>query len=292
MPLVSAPAVLLGALVMAADGISARIWGLNIAVWVGMAVWCAAYIIWRKWFQLEKWTVQIVIFLTLASLFSTIWFPSIQGVHRWLYVGPVRLHAAAIFLPVLLLALAWLLGKELKIIACTLTFSVEGLLAYQPDAAQGTAFAFSAGWLLIRRGKLSRTASGLASGALLICLILAWLQPDPLPAVVYVEGVVGMAARISAGLAIVCIGALAMLLLPYVWVSLRSRAQPDADLGIAFAIYFGVTMLGSALRNFPVPILGYGASPIIGYFIAIGWLANRKLDRPVPDVRSGLPGLL
>lgn len=283
---VSAPAVLLVALVMITGGISIRIWGLNIAVWASAAALCAIAVLLRERFKLQKSPVRIVIFMSLASLFSTICFPSMQGVHRWLYVGPVRLYAAAIFLPVLLPALAWLLGKELKIIACTLTFSVTGLLVYQPDAAQGAAFALSAGWLLIRRGNLSRTWSCLVSGALLICLILAWLQPDPLPAVEYVEGVVGMAARISPGLAIVCLCALAILPLPYVWVSRQSRAQIDRDLGIAFATYFGVTLLASALRNFPVPIMGYGASPIIGYFIAIGWLVNWKVSGLARDARS------
>jgi len=282
-PFISAPAVLLGALVMAVDGISARIWGLNIAVWLSMAVLYAVYMRWREWLELQKRFVQIVIFVTLACLFSTICFPSTQGVHRWLCLGPIRLHAAAIFLPVVLLVLARLLGKGLKIIACMLTLSVAALLVYQPDAAQGTAFAFSAGWLLIRTGNLSRTGSWFTSGALLVCLILAWLRPDPLPAVEYVEGVIGMAARISPGLAIVCVGALAILLVPYIWVSRRARAQSDADLGIALAAYFAATLLCSAFRNFPVPIMGYGASPIIGYFIAIGWVANRKFNGPSSD---------
>jgi cell division protein FtsW (lipid II flippase) len=279
MPLVSAPAVLLGALVMAVSGTSAWIWGLNIAIWVSAAVLCAVWILWRKGIEFQKSTFKIVIFVTLASLFSTICFPSIQGVHRWLYLGPIRLYGAAIFLPVLLLGLAWLFEKELKLIACTLTFSVAGLLAYQPDAAQGAAFGFSSGWLLIRRGNLSRTASWFMSGALLVCLVVVWLRPDPLPAVEYVEGVVGMAARINPGLAFMSLGALAILPLPYLWVSHRSSTQSDADLGIAFAVYFGATLLGSALRNFPVPIMGYGASPIIGYFVAIDWVANRKVSR-------------
>ena len=33
-----------------------------------------------------------------------------------------------------------------------------------------------------------------------------------------------------------------------------------------------VTFLG----NFPMPIMGYGISPIIGYIIAITWLNNNK----------------
>lgn len=43
----------------------------------------------------------------------------------------------------------------------------------------------------------------------------------------------------------------------------------------ALACYFLTCLLAPFLGNFPVPLLGYGASPIIGYFLALDWLISR-----------------
>ena len=37
-----------------------------------------------------------------------------------------------------------------------------------------------------------------------------------------------------------------------------------------------MVMIVTLFGNFPMPIMGYGISPVIGYFIAITWLNNNK----------------
>jgi hypothetical protein len=61
-----------------------------------------------------------------------------------------------------------------------------------------------------------------------------------------------------------------MLLLPVPFFV--ARGQGDGRLGLALGTYVAVTILAPALGYFPVPVLGQGASPIIGYFVAIGLL--------------------
>lgn len=41
---------------------------------------------------------------------------------------------------------------------------------------------------------------------------------------------------------------------------------------ISLGIYFSIVLLSTLFGNFPVPLMGYGISPIIGYSIAITWL--------------------
>ena len=37
-----------------------------------------------------------------------------------------------------------------------------------------------------------------------------------------------------------------------------------------------MTMIVTLFGNFPMPIMGYGISPVIGYLIAITWLNKNK----------------
>lgn len=38
---------------------------------------------------------------------------------------------------------------------------------------------------------------------------------------------------------------------------------------LCLGIFYAALLLSAAFGNFPVPLLGYGVSPIIGYFITI-----------------------
>ncbi|WP_091547697.1 hypothetical protein [Alkaliphilus peptidifermentans] len=41
---------------------------------------------------------------------------------------------------------------------------------------------------------------------------------------------------------------------------------------ITIILLFLTILISTLFGNFPVPLMGYGISPIIGYFIAITWL--------------------
>ena len=97
-------------------------------------------------------------------------------------------------------------------------------------------------------------------------------QGKPLLPVRQVEGIVGLAAqngilwRIGAWLG------LAVLPLPFLLAG-KSAHFPVAR---ALGFYFGLCLLAPLAGAFPVPIMGFGLSPVIGYFIALGWLVARE----------------
>ncbi|HVX94676.1 MAG TPA: hypothetical protein VHK47_07185 [Polyangia bacterium] len=100
-------------------------------------------------------------------------------------------------------------------------------------------------------------ASALFAGA-------TWLRPDPLPAVDHVERILGLAwssGALTTAAALAAIGAL--------FVSLPIARAPTA--GLYLGVAFAVTFLG----NFPVPVLGAGAGPVLGWYalaaLGSGW---------------------
>jgi hypothetical protein len=74
-------------------------------------------------------------------LVATLLGPGEDGVHGWLRVGPVRLHAAALLPPLLLAALERLARVRGWWVAALVAVGVVSALLLQPDAAQATAFA-------------------------------------------------------------------------------------------------------------------------------------------------------
>lgn len=79
-------------------------------------------------------------------------------------------------------------------------------------------------------------------------------------------GIVGLAADFGIVWGIAAVASLLLLPAPFFAV----RQGDDARLALALSVYVAVTILVTALGAFPVPVLGYGASPIIGYFLAVG----------------------
>ncbi|MEJ1932297.1 hypothetical protein WDZ92_18835, partial [Nostoc sp. NIES-2111] len=149
-------------------------------------------------------------------------------------------------------------------------------LTLQPDAAQLTAYSVAILTSLLT-SKVSRLPRSLAAAIpvlLLLCLAIAWRIPDPLAPVPYVEGVFTIAATTSP---IVLCAALAFAAMPvagFVWLARAHRYPanlPLATLPLATlptAAYYATLFALAPLQITPVPLLGYGAGPILGYFLA------------------------
>jgi len=58
---------------------------------------------------------------------------------------------------------------------------------------------------------------------------------------------------------------LAILPIPFILFPPKNLKLPSVCVGLYFVIILGSTLLG----NFLVPLMGYGISPIIGYYIEI-----------------------
>jgi hypothetical protein len=117
---------------------------------------------------------------------------------------------------------------------------------------------------------------------LLVLAGLSFLRSDPLQPVPYVEEIALRIAHRGAAWTTAVVVALILLLVPFV---LR-KAWTSRSAALAVAAYFVLVTVASVWGNFPVPVLGYGMSPIIGYVAGWTWLrvtpdgTTPKLDTP------------
>ena len=275
------PALAVGILVMRASGVPAMAWGQNLAAFVIGIVLCLALARSGSPRRGEAGLLAAAA-LALGCLAATWLDPGVQDVHRWLRLGPVRLHAGALVLPVVLAALAGLERAGRGRASTLLSIATALLLALQPDAAQATAFTAGAAVLLLPRSRVDGRA-WIRIVALLALASLSWLQRDPLAPVPHVEGIVGLAMELGTGWGAAAVASLLLLPIPF----FAARKASDGRLGLAIGTYVAVTILAPAFAHFPVPVLGQGASPIIGYFAALGLLRGFPGSAPPAGAAPG-----
>lgn len=268
------PALAVGILVMRASGVAATAWGQNLVACLIGILLCLALARPRSSRRGEAGLLAAGV-VALGCLAATWLDPGVQGVHRWLRLGPVRLHPGALVLPVVLATLAGLERAGRRHVATLLAIATALLLALQPDAAQATAFAAGAVVLLLPR-KGAEGQGWIRLVPLLALAGLSWLRKDPLAPVRHVEGIVGLAMELGIGWGVAAVASLLLLPVPF----FAARGQGDGRVGLALGTYVALTILAPAVAHFPVPVLGQGASPIIGYFVAIGLL--RRSQGAVP----------
>jgi len=258
------PALALGILVMQASDVPIAVWGQNMAAWTAGTLLCLGMRRPRNSPPLRTWTTLVIV-LTLGALATTLLDPGLEGVHRWVKLGPVRLHAAAVVLPLLLVALEALSRAGRWWTSALLAVGVALVLFLQPDAAQVTAFMAAAIILLLprTRGSVPRLIGLLP---LPVLAGLAWRREDPLAAVPHVERIVELAAGLGTGWGVAAVASLLLLPAPF-FLAGRSIG---GHRGLALGTYVTITLLAPLTGNFPVPVMGYGVSPIIGYLLGLG----------------------
>ena len=268
------PALIVGALIMRQHDVSSSRWGLNLIGGVLSAAICALFLA-RSRTAVSQTAASIVACLAAGALAATFATSGSMGVHRWIPVGPLTIHAGAICLPVLIGALGVLdaFGRKLRWAPLLFAIFAAILLWRQPDAAQAIAFAGAAFTLLIA----NKQRGGAAWAAALVIAAFAawtWARVDPLPPVPYVEGIVGLARQSGPTWLVASVVALALLPLPFFVGPFACHPGVARALGV----YFSICILAPLLGNFPVPLVGFGLSPIVGYFVA---LTNLRLcDSP------------
>ncbi len=200
----------------------------------------------------------------IGALLLTFLSDGLLGVHRWVPVGGFRLHAAAVVAPILIVCIAALARRQ-SVASTAIAVVSTTVLALQPDAAQATSLAVASAIVLTRelRQRRAHVIAGLA--LLLGACVLALIQDDPLAPVRHVEGIFGAVASMGAAWAVG--GALSLLLLPVPFFVLRAYSRNTVPL--ALGAYIALTVLAPAWGTFPVPMMGYGVSPILGYFLAL-----------------------
>jgi hypothetical protein len=264
------PALIVGAIIMRQHHLPASRWGLNLIGGLLSAAICALFLV-RSRTAMSKSTAIVSGYLAAGALAATFAMPGSMGVHRWIQVGPLNVHAGAICLPVLIVALGALdvFGGKLRWAPLILAMAVAILLLLQPDAAQATGFAAAAVALMIAN---KQRAGAAWAAALLIAGLaaLTWTRLDPLAPVPYVEGILGLAHQSGPAWLVGSIAALALLPLPFFF----SPSSSHSAVARALGVYLCLCILAPLVGNFPVPLVGFGLSPIVGYFIALANLSR------------------
>ena len=264
------PALIVGALIMREHDVPSSRWGLNLIGGILSAAICALFLA-RSRPAMSKTAATISAGLAAGALAATFAMAGSMGVHRWIQLGPVTVHAGAVCLPILIGALGALdaFGGKRRWGPLLFAISVALLLLLQPDAAQATAFAGAVFTLLIA----NRQRAGAAWAAALVIAGLAawtWTRVDPLAPVPYVEGIVGLARQSGPAWLVASIAALALMPLPFF-------VSPDHPaVARALGVYLCICILAPLFGPFPVPLVGFSLSPIVGYFVALANLRRAQ----------------
>ncbi len=272
------PALVFGVLVMRRNDVPFAIWGQNLIAGLFFMIVCVSLLrlppLSSKRLQ---WGVALTVILSVGLLLATFADARLNGVHRWVVVGSLRIHAGAVCLPALILTLGEILNHpEWKLagwFAALPGVGVAGLLLLQPDAAQASAFAGALIVLLVSCRQTLRV-SWVAALLIAVCAVWSWMRPDPLLPVPHVEGIVGLAAQNGRLWLLASLASLALLPCPFLldW----GRVGRTSPTSLALGLYFALNVIAPCLGSFPVPLLGFGLSPIAGYFVALTWLLSPK----------------
>ena len=209
-----------------------------------------------------------VFVLVLVSLAG----PGIEGVRRWVALGPVLLQPAPLVLPLI----AWVLAvRPAGWPVAGLATGVALLFAAQPDPAASAALAAVIAAVVFTR----RKATPAEIGALVLSVAaFAWAvtRPDPLAPVDHVERIVlaAWSAEPAAGIAAAVV--LALVPAPFLIRAMRRNTGVGPALVHALAALWTVLVLASLTQRFPAPAVGYGASFVIGWLVSLGLLARKR----------------
>lgn len=246
----------LGAVAMAVQNVPVNLWALNIlaVVLLACAVGCVSKLKPTGKYGLVLLGCVLLIMLPFLQ-------KGIDGVHRWVYVGAFSLNAAMAVLPMAIISIHHVLQRGRNLVALPGVTLVAVALLFQPDASQLTGFtlAMMPCLVLCRLPRWTKVSTG---GLLMLASILSWIFLDSLEPVDYTERILSMLGNLSAMLYIV--GLLSVLLVPVPFVIFSADRYKMLSLSVAL-YYWGITV-SALFGNFPVPVMGYGISPIIGYF--------------------------
>ena len=280
-PMAALPAVLVGAVAMKSHAVNWLIATSNLVfVVVGWLISC--YVIYKNSKSINGTLLTCLIIALYALTFVD---PGIDNVHRWLSFGPINLYISSIFAPILIIELWTLLknNKDLWVSAITITVAI--LLVLQPDASQLTAFSIPMGIMIYHKIN-NKFISSSTIGILVLLVILSWIHLDSLPAVDYVEEILGLVMNMGFIWTILGIVSLILIPLPFFVTLNHNERLLSRFLGLYFTILIITTFLG----NFPVPLMGYGISPIAGYLLAMTWMIKNKDDKhPSSPAIDALP---
>ncbi|HVE70111.1 MAG TPA: hypothetical protein VNI54_01985 [Thermoanaerobaculia bacterium] len=260
------PALIVGVLTMRELDVPTSAWSMNLAAaavgLVGFAV--MRYSAWPL--SRAAWYATTIV--SIIAILATFASHGVDGVHRWVFFGSFGLHASAVVAPLMIACVATAPNPYLMLGTAAATAI---LLALQPDAAQACSFAAACGVILFRDLKSDPRKLAVGLGALIACSVVSLIRLDPLKPVRHVEGIFEAASARGAAWAFLATVALLLLPTPYflMWAQRRQSLM-----ALALGVYVAMVTIAPAWGTFPVPVMGYGVSPILGYYVALALSAR------------------
>lgn len=198
--------------------------------------------------------------------------PEAGGVSRWLPAGPVLLHSGALLLPLVVV-----LAAQTPRAGPVLLGAATAALALQPDAAMLAGLAAGSAVLAAAHRSVGFTMTAFAAlGLASVNFGRGTLEPQ-----LFTEGVLAQVWQ-SAPAGALVLGALLFIAAPA--LLLRAAPIPRAEAAALAALLVTLGAM-ACLAPFPFPLIGYGASPILGLALALsaaGTVPNARIDPPRP----------
>lgn len=200
--------------------------------------------------------LAIAVGAVIVLFFPVLTGPEVDGVSRWIGLGPVQLHSGMLVLPVL----AALLSRLKPAHRLTLVALAAIAVSIQPDRASAIALLAATGAAMLVKRSAVNAIQLLLAGLAGLAVLATFAQPDVLLPVRFVETVFSDAWQHHPAVAVILMAIIvATLTLP----ALGHRTRIPAAASVAgFAI---APLIGA----YPVPLLGYGASAILGFGLAV-----------------------
>jgi hypothetical protein len=212
-----------------------------------------------------RMTTAILLVLTPLLLGTTLFGVAVEGASRWLRVGSLTLQPSLILVPALLVAYS-----QRRSIGATLSVGlVACIVALQPDRAMAAALASGTIILAFRVRERNVIAAALFS---IVTFCVTLYRPDTLPPTPYVERILFTAFDLNVMTGIAALVGVGILIVPSI---IARSATPDATNAYrVFGAVWLATIVAAAVGNYPTPLVGYGGSAILGYFLSIGFLPD------------------
>ncbi len=207
------------------------------------------------------------VFLILLTLFTQ----GLDSVHRWLPLGSMRLNVSMILTPLVLFHV----HEEGSLRSFVLALILSCLFVLQPDAGQASAFAFAMGVICYFCHELNRPKRQGSMALIAVLTIAAWMRPDALLPVAHVERIFHLAYEQGLLLFLSAIASIGLLFYPFFDRDSRKDDSPRFTLLITFVAYFVGCFVVTEIGYFPVPVIGAGASPVLGWFLMLGILHSK-----------------
>lgn len=184
----------------------------------------------------------------------------VDGAARWVAVGGLSIQPSLILLPTMLVLFARDRGR----IAAAAIVLAAAAMALQPDRAMAGMMVASLGVVAVAHRERSVVIALCAAVAAFAATLI---RADGLPAVPYVDRILYSSFEVHPGAGLAVAGGSALLLLPPIvgWLANRGDRTGHA----AFGAVWSAAILAAALGNYPTPVVGYGGSAIIGYFLSL-----------------------